>query len=238
MREQSGTIEFGFLGVPPGLHSPAPLSAFSLRHPLIDLRYRELPFPSFPTSSWLSEVDVAACHLPPADPRVWAEPLRAEPRVVLAPKHHPLAERDEVTVEELLDETFIGFHPSTDPAWAGFWSLNDHRGCPPKDLTADRAVNPQEVLASLAVRRAITTVPASVASVIVSVLPTVAAVPLLGADPCSIVLVGHEDRANESVSALVAFAHAWGPAEFHDANPAQRTFDALGALEDAASSRP
>jgi len=60
------------------------------------------------------------------------------------------------------------------------------------------------------VRRAITTVPASVAKVIVSVLPTVAAIPLLDAQPCSIVLTGHVDRANQLVSALVAFARVWG----------------------------
>ncbi len=209
-RSQSGTIEFGFLGAPPGLDSPAPLLAFAQQHPAIDVRYRELPFPSEPTSAWLSEVDVAVCHRPPADARVWVESLRVEPRVVLAPKSHHLAQASELSVEQVLEETFIGLHPSIAAAWAGFWSLDDHRGAPPRDVTGDRAVNPQEVLASLAVRRAITTVPASVAKVIVNVLPTVAAIPLLDADPCSIVLTGHVDRANQLVSSLVAFARAWG----------------------------
>jgi hypothetical protein len=76
----------------------------------------------------------------------------------------------------------------------------------------DRAANAQEVLASLAVRTVITTVPASVARVIVNVLPGVAAVPLRGADPCTIVLVGHEARENRLVPALLAFARTWqGP---------------------------
>jgi DNA-binding transcriptional LysR family regulator len=210
-RDQAGTIEFGFLGAPPGLDSPVPLAAFSHQHPAIELRFRELSFPFSPTSSWLSEVDVAVCHLPPADADVWTELLRNEPRVVLAPRQHPLACAQELFVDDVLDETFIGFHPSTDDAWAGFWSLDDHRGEPPREQTGDRAANPQEVLASLAVRSAITTVPASVARVIASVLPGVVAVPLVDAQPCSIVLIGHKVQTNQLVAAIVAFARAWGP---------------------------
>jgi DNA-binding transcriptional LysR family regulator len=227
-RKQAGTIEFGFLGAPPGLDSPTPLSAFALQHPAIDLRYRELQFPSALTSSWLAEVDVAVCHLPPADHAVWAQLLRTEPRVVLAPKSHPLASREQLRVEEVLDETFIGLHPLTDPGWAGFWSLDDHRGGPPVSVTRDRAINPQEVLASLAVRRAITTVPATVAGIIVSVLPSVVAIPLQGADPCSIVLVGHQARSNRLVSALVAFARAWGPLDA-PAGHSDRSPEPIGA---------
>lgn len=216
-RNQSGTIEFGFLGAPPGLDSPVPLTAFAQQHPAIDIRYRELSFPFAPTSSWISEVDVAACHLPPEDPHVWTHVLRSEPRVVLAPEHHRLAQAAELTVEDVLDETYIGFHPATDSSWAGFWSLDDHRGGPPRQSSVDRAANPQEVLASLAVRSAITTVPASVARVIVSVLPAVTAVPLLGADPCTIVLVGHEARENRLVPALLAFARTWQGSGTNDA---------------------
>jgi DNA-binding transcriptional LysR family regulator len=212
-RDQSGTIEFGFLGAPPGLDSPVSLAAFSRQHPSIDIRFRELSFPRSPTSSWLSEVDVGVCHLPPADDAIWAELLREEPRVVLVPSRHRLADADELRVEDILDETFIGLHPLTDPTWGGFWSLDDHRGTPPRQLTSDRAANAQEVLASLAVRPAITTVPASVAPVIVSVLPGVSAIPLRGARPCSIMLIGHKTQTNQLVSAIVAFAQAWGPLE-------------------------
>jgi DNA-binding transcriptional LysR family regulator len=205
-RAQRGTIEFGFLGAPPGLDSPAPLALFASTHPSIDIRYRDLPFPFVPTASWLADVDMAVCHRPPEDPNVWAQLLRVEPRVVLAPKTHPLAERLEVSVADVIDETFISLHPSVEPAWAGFWSLDDHRGSPPSRLTADRAANPQEVLASLSVRTAITTVPTSVAGVIANILPSVAVVSLLDADPSSIMLVGHEDRSNVSVAAFATFA--------------------------------
>jgi len=38
---------------------------------------------------------------------------------VLAPKRHPLAERSELTVAEVLDETFIGFDPSIEAGLGG-----------------------------------------------------------------------------------------------------------------------
>jgi DNA-binding transcriptional LysR family regulator len=207
-----GTIEFGFVGTPPGLDSPGPLEAFARTHPQIDVRYRELPFPSLPTASWLAEVDLAVCHAPPSDPDTWSLVLRREPRVVLAPARHRLASHGELTVADAIGETFIGFHPSVEPSWAGFWSLDDHRGGPPLRATVDRASNAQEVLAALAVRRALTTVPASVGRVIVNALSGVVAVPLRDAEHATVVLVGRQDRCTAPVQALRAFAEEFPPA--------------------------
>jgi DNA-binding transcriptional LysR family regulator len=202
-RSTEGTIEFGFVGTPPGLDSPRVLEAFTRAHPAIDIRYRELPFPSTPTSAWLSEVDVAVCHLPPADPDVWVHTLRSEARIALAPSRHPLSERSELGLAEALGETFIGFHPSVEPRWAGFWSLDDHRGAPPRDVTPDGARNPHEVLASLAVRNALTIVPAAVAGLIPSLISGVSAIALPEAQPATIALLGREDRRNPLVDALL-----------------------------------
>jgi DNA-binding transcriptional LysR family regulator len=200
-----GVIEFGFLGVPPGLDSPGLLERFSQTHPNIEMRFRELSFPSAPTSSWLADVDMAACHRPPADADIWTHVLRQEPRVVLAPRRHRLAQRSVLELADVLGETFIGLDPCLEPSWAGFWSLDDHRGARPERLTADRAANPQEVLAALAVRSAVTTVPASVAQVISNVASGVVAIPLHGAAPSTIMLVGHEDSRNPHVTALRAY---------------------------------
>jgi DNA-binding transcriptional LysR family regulator len=204
-RVRRGTIEFGFVGVAPGLDSPALLDAFAQAYPGIDVCYRELAFPSALTSCWLADVDVAVCHRPPADDGVWVRELRSEPRVVLAARRHPLAKLRELSLEQVLDETFVGFHPSVDPSWAGFWSLDDHRGGAPQRLTADRAANPHEVLAALSVRDAITTVPASVARLVPGFLAGVVAIPLHDVLPATIMLVGHEDRANPLVVSLLEF---------------------------------
>jgi DNA-binding transcriptional LysR family regulator len=204
-RGQAQLVEFGFVVAAPGLHSPGPLKRLAEAHPEIDIRYRELPFPFTPTRSWLSEVDVAACHLPPADPTVWSRRFGREPRVVLAAKDHPLAGRDALKVADVLDETFIGFDPSTDREWAGFWSLDDHRGAPPRHVTTDQVANGQEVLASLALRPAITTAPAVVGTLLVGLQTGVVTIPLDDAQPSTVVLVGRNDRRSPPVETMLAF---------------------------------
>jgi len=198
-------VEFGFVVAAPGLHSPGPLKALARAHPEINIHYRELPFPFTPTRSWLSAVEVAACHLPPADPEVWVRPFGHEPRVVLAAKDHPLARHDALTVADVLDETFIGFDPSTDQEWAGFWSLDDHRGAPPRRVTTDRVANGQEVLASLALRTAITTAPAVVGALLTGQQTGVVTIPLDDAQPSDVVLVGRNDRRSPPVETMLAF---------------------------------
>ena len=205
-RLSEGAIKFGFLGAPPGVDSPVALKRFSRAYPGIELSYRELPFPSAPTSAWLADVDVAACHQPPPHPATWSQTLRSEFRVVLAPQSHRLAAQGELRVADVIDETFIGLHSSVEPTWAGFWSLDDHRGAPPRAQTGDGAINPQEVMASLVMRNAITTVPASVARMISSAVPEIAAIPLHDADLAIITLVGHQDLRNPAVAALLDFA--------------------------------
>ena len=204
-RGAKGVIEFGFVVAPPGLHSPGPLKALAKAHPDIDIRYRELPFPFTPTRSWLSEVDVAACHRPPADPEVWSRPFGREPRVVLAAKGHPLAQRSELKVPDVLEETFIGFDPATEPQWAGFWSLDDHRGGPPRHVTTDQVANGQEVLAAIALGTAITTAPARVAAVLTGLQVGVVTIPLDDTRPSEVVLVGRNDHRTPPVETMLAF---------------------------------
>ena len=179
---------------------------FAHEHPEIDIRYRELPFPGTSASLWLSEVDIAVCHLPPADANVWTQTVRAEPRAVIVPHGHRLAERDQVTVSEVIDETFIGYHPSVDPEWAGFWSLDGHRGGPPSRTTPDQVSSPQEVFAALAVREAVTTVPSSSAALLVNHVTGISAVPIPDAEPTTFVLAGRGDRRTPHVESFLAFA--------------------------------
>ena len=205
-RPAQGVVEFGYLGVPPGVTNPSLVEAFKDAHPDVELRSRELTFPSLPTADWLAEVDVAICSRPAADPHVWVLPVSREPRVVVVSTRHPLAGRSELTVAEVLDETFIGFDPSVDPVWAGFWSLDDHRGGPCPHLTVEGAVNAKERFAMIAAGGAIAVVPGIHAAVMARVLRGVVAIPLRDADPAILSLVGREDRPNPLVEALRAIA--------------------------------
>jgi DNA-binding transcriptional LysR family regulator len=203
-RIEDGAIAFGYLGLPPASSDPDLVEAFTEDHPDIQLAPQELPFPSLPTASWLSEVDAAICSRPAPDPNVTVQVLRTEPLIVLAPKGHRLAQRPELAVEEVLDETFIGFHRSIDPAWTGFWGLDDYRGGPAPHIVGE-ATNTQQRFEMLAAGRGIATVPAYIAA-IVKVLPSVVAIPLTDADPVIIALLARKDRQGRLVGALFATA--------------------------------
>jgi DNA-binding transcriptional LysR family regulator len=203
-RAAEGSIDLGFLGSPPTLHFPQLFASFAATHPDTDVCLRELPFPSGPIGSWLEEVDIALCHPPSIRPGVCVQALRADARVVIVPKTHPLAERTELCVAEVLEETFLGFHPEVDPSWAGFWRLDDHRTEPAPHVTADRTLTPAEMLAIIASGRAIATLPSCHVDTIVRILPDVVAIPLRDARPAMLSLVWRKDNCNRLVEELVA----------------------------------
>jgi hypothetical protein len=83
--------------------------------------------------------------------------------------------------------------------------LDDHRGEPAR-LTAERALIPPQMLAIIASRRAITTVPTSDADFILKVLRGVVAIPLHDAHPAVLALLWRQDNHNPLVQALAAIA--------------------------------
>jgi DNA-binding transcriptional LysR family regulator len=201
-RAARGNVDLGFVGSPPTLHCPELLEALELAHPEIELSVRELTFPCTPTVAWLSEVDLALCHPPAPDPEICIQTLWSEPRVAIAPRSHPLAGRDEVSVAELLDETFLGFHPDVEPSWAGFWRLDDYRAEPSARVTADATLTPTEMVGIIASGAAITTVPACHAQAITKLLPSVAVIAIQDARPATLSLVWRKDNHNPLVHAL------------------------------------
>jgi DNA-binding transcriptional LysR family regulator len=215
------TMEVGFIGPPPTINAPELFAAFTDAHPEAKASFRELPFPHGATACWLEEVDVAFSHMPATDHGVCFQPVRTEPRAIVAPESHRLAQRSELTVAEVLDETFIGYHASVQAAWAGFHSLDDHRGGPPPRLTVERALTPPEMLAMMAARRAITTVPLSDAQIIQKTLRGVVAIPLIDAHPAVLSLAWREENHNPIVRALVAVARGLVEGCVDDASPAR-----------------
>jgi DNA-binding transcriptional LysR family regulator len=205
-RAARSAVEWGFIGSPPMVDAPELFAAFALAHPDVEVSFRELSFPRGSTAQWLEEVDVALCYTPTPDPNVHIQELRTEPRVVLAAKSHPLAVRDELSVADVLDETFCGSHPSLEPVRAGFWNLDDHRGSPAPHVTADRAINPQELVAVIASGRAITTSPASSGANIIAGIDSVMVIPLRDARPAVLTLAWHKENHNPNLEPLAAIA--------------------------------
>jgi DNA-binding transcriptional LysR family regulator len=208
-RADRDLLEWGFLGWPPMVQAPELFDAFATANPDAQMSFRELSWPVATTAAWLSDVDVALCFSPTPHPDVQLHPVRIEPRAVVLAKTHPLAERKELAVEDVLDETFCGDHPSLEPVRAAFWKLDDHRGGPAR-TTTDRASNALELIACVSTGRSITTAPASSAATFLDRMPALVAIPLRDAKPTVLCLVWHAGNRSPLVDALIATARSLG----------------------------
>jgi DNA-binding transcriptional LysR family regulator len=183
------TLTVGFLGPPPSITARELFAAFHAEQPGANVAFRDLPFPQGQSRSWLKDVDVAFCHQPELDASVKAQLVRVEPRAVVAHRSHPVAAATELTVDAVLDETFIGYAEEVQATWAGFHSLDDHRGGPPSSRTDDRARTGLQMLGIISAGGAITTLPACDGHLIESGLPDLVSIPLRDARPAELSLI-------------------------------------------------
>ena len=207
-RAGRGVLRFGFLGIPPSEKAPGLFARFHASHAGVEIAFRELGFPSPSTAAWLADVDIALCFSPTPHPDVEICALRAEPRLVLASQEHRLAGCEEATVADVLEETYLGCHPSVDPTWAGFWRLDDHRGKPPERVTPDEPSSAWEMLALVPSGRGITTVARSSATLVPEVIPGLTLIPLSDANPAVLAFTYRKDTCNPLVNAFVALAQS------------------------------
>jgi DNA-binding transcriptional LysR family regulator len=133
---------------------------------------------------------------------------------VTVAESHPLAARSELTVADVLDETFPGVVDWCDPVWLGYWGLDAYRGSPAR-RTDDGAITPEEVASIVAAGRAITTVPELVAVPYVHL--GIKAIPLIDADPAVLMLVWPDGAATPLVAELVQTARALAEPDPSDA---------------------
>ncbi|HEX8714173.1 MAG TPA: LysR family transcriptional regulator [Solirubrobacteraceae bacterium] len=205
-RISDGALALGFLGTPPMVAAPEVLGAFARAHPQVEVSFRELQFPTSATAAWLANVDLALCFSPTAHADVATLTLWREPRAVLVNRAHPLAERDELEVAEVLDEPFYGHAASVEPTWAGFWTLDDHRGKPPKRLTDDRPANSLELIATISSGNAIRAFATTTATAIARFLGELVAIPLRDAAPAECTLAWRAGDGSPLVEAFVETA--------------------------------
>ena len=205
-RAARGQLEVGFVGPPPPVLAPDLFGAFAEAHPDAEVSFNDLQFPRGSTSSWLGGVDVALCFSPSPHPDVHLQRLREDPRVVVAPRSHPLASREHLLVEDVIGETFVGFDPAIERGWASRLTLEDHRGAPPSRVTSEQAGNALEMLTILGTGQAIVVLAASHGEIIKGALPNLAVIPLLDARPTELALVWPTDTRHQLVDELVGLA--------------------------------
>jgi DNA-binding transcriptional LysR family regulator len=119
--QQAATIVVGIqTGVGRGLTARAQ-EILAERRPAASLRFRQVGWDDPTAGLDGGETDTAILWLPLVDrSRFSAEVLITEPRLVLMSPDHRLAERDEVTPEELRGESFLAL-PSSAGALRDFW---------------------------------------------------------------------------------------------------------------------
>jgi len=109
------------------------ITAFGDRRPgwRVDMRQTSWGRPDAGLSE--GDTDVALLRVPfPGQEALRVEILLTEPRVIAMRSTHPLAHKEEVAFEELLDEPFVAAPPETGP-WRDYWLATASRaGRPPR----------------------------------------------------------------------------------------------------------
>lgn len=202
-RAQAGRLLVGFLSLTPPMMAGSLFERFADLHPEVNVEWRELGYPTADTLAWLGDADAALIWAPPSRPGVASQVVRTNPLVAAVSERHRLAERDELTVEELFDELFPGVVEWCDRGWLGFWGLDHYRGAPAR-RTDDRAASPTEMASIVASGRAVTTVPEMVAAAFHQL--GIRSIPIIDADPAELTLVWPETTSSPLVQDLVAIA--------------------------------
>ena len=133
-----GTLVVGFQGNAAAELTPRILTAFQTRHPRVQVEMRSHNFadPCFGLSN--GSVDVAFVR-PPLLMQDWlsVETLFVEPRVLVTSSSSPLAVREQVAVEDVLDEAFVARRAPD--YWRDFWLAVSSRGSHAPKLGAEVA---------------------------------------------------------------------------------------------------
>lgn len=205
-RAATDTIAIGFVGPPPTMSTPELFGAFAERRPEAHISYLDLPFPRGRTATWLGSVDVAFCHAPMVEPGICVQPVRVEPRALVTHRAHALAEYRQLSLKDVLEQTFVSYHPDVQPAWAAFHSLDDHRGGAPQKVTDDHTLSTLQMLGVMSSARAVTTIPYGDAKLARQVLPDIVATRLRDAAPAAVSLVWREDTSSSLLEDLLDIA--------------------------------
>jgi DNA-binding transcriptional LysR family regulator len=206
-REHEVRLRAGFMSLTPPMMAGGLFPRFAAEHPDVTIDWRQLGYPTNDARAWLGESDLALIWFAPGTPGLASQPVRTSPLVVAMAESHPLANRTQLRVEDVLDETFPGI-VGCEPHWLGHWGLDAYRDAPAR-RSEDSATTPEEVTWIVSAGRAITTVPDIVAVPYAHL--GIKAIPLVDAEPAVLTLVwleGHAHRLVEDLSRIAALLMA------------------------------
>jgi DNA-binding transcriptional LysR family regulator len=181
------------------------IAAFRALHPGMRIRFRELSYISHTRDLTEGRVDAAFLWPPYDAPELTFLELHRERRVLGVAADHPLAGRDTVALNEVLDLPFPGFHPASSGDWFDGWFFTPQRGAPAR-LTPDEAATPFEMALIVQEGRAIAPAAASFAAAFP--VPSVRWLDVTGAPPATLALAWNPAAHRTNVDALVRTARA------------------------------
>jgi DNA-binding transcriptional LysR family regulator len=191
-RGETGELTVGLLATASLDFTPRLLRSFSAELPEVAVSVRNFSFDDPSGGVRSREADVALVWLPFSTEGLACERLFDDPRVAVLAADHPLAERHELTVEDLLDEPF-GWIDDLDPVARDFWTLGDLReGRPPR--IGARITGFDDLFAAVRAGQVVAASPASV----VTALPFADVVtrPVRGLAPAGFAVCRRADDAN------------------------------------------
>lgn len=113
--------------------------------------------------------------------------LTTEPRVAVLPAAHRLAERGDLHIADLAEETFLPPADGVSQEWSDFWTLTGERGHRGRYATHAGPRSSREALELIARGKGITTCTASIAAV--HSWPDLRFIPVLDAPPATLALI-------------------------------------------------
>jgi DNA-binding transcriptional LysR family regulator len=204
LREEAGTeLSVGLMAHGAGDLTPGILRRLRERHPTVKLRFRQFDFEDTSVGLRHSLVDVGFLT-GPVDPMDGIEvvTLRSEPIVAAVACEHPLAARDEVSIQELVTLPFIT-DTLTEGTWHDYWLAMHHRqpGDPVPTVTF---ASHDEHLDAVALDLGVSICPESTQRFYPR--PGVTFVPVPDMEPAPLNLVWRTDRSSALVRDFVACA--------------------------------
>lgn len=186
------------------------INAFRAQHQSVRVTYRELSYIGHTEDLLTGRVDVAFLWPPYAEPTLRFHTLSEERRVLGVAESHPLADRDAVTLDDILDLRFPGFHPASSGGWFSGWFFDDIRDAPAA-TTADEAATPFEMAIVVQEGRAIA--PAAESFARAFPVDGIRWLPVIGAPPATLALAWNRQSSNPVREAFVRIARALTDAE-------------------------
>lgn len=189
---RAGSVLVALFGVGPILLGLAPTAAvrdFRRVHPGVRVDVRRLEWADQRTALLEGRVDVSLGRLPLDGEGLCVEALREEPRVVLLPADHPLADKEELSILDVADEPVVR-HVGPPAAWDAFWA-HDPRPDGSRVVWGPVVTGVEEKLEQVAAGQAVTILPLSAGTS--TARPDVRAVPLHDVPVCTVVLAWPDD---------------------------------------------